>query len=211
MLRTLKMYLLLTAATVISLCNAAPVVAIPSLNYTVQDLGGGNWSYHYTINNDLVGQAIDSFTIDFAYGLYLGLNLDATPIGWGSSYLAGPNFTSTGATPGTLYGFADEGFEIAPGASLSGFSVSFIWSLLDTDSIGNFISLPLADGVLADGDQASTFTTIPADPPALVPEPSIIALLGLGLVALASYRMISLKRKIFSPKKAPVKGSRGSK
>jgi hypothetical protein len=167
--------------SLLTLCSAASVMATPSLSYTTQDLGSGIWSYNYTITNDLVGQAIDTFSIDFANGLYSGLQIDASPAGWGTSYVVDPSFTSTGSNPGYLFGFADPAFEIASGSSLNGFVVSFTWNLVDPP-------LGSIDGILANGDQAFNFTTIPVDAPAPVPEPTTVFLMGLGLAGLAGFR-----------------------
>jgi hypothetical protein len=180
----------LLAVTIFCLCCATAATASPSLSYVAQNLGGGLWGYNYTITNDLAGQAIDSFSVDFAPGLYCGLRLDAAPTGWGGSSVADPIFTSSGPNPGYFFGLADPGFEVAPGTPLNGFSLSFAWDLLDLDANGALLNPPLDSpfGVLAAGDQAFTYTTILIDPPAPAPEPSTILLVGLGVLGLAGFR-----------------------
>jgi hypothetical protein len=194
-----KKHLLAIAFSLLTLGSATSAMAIPTISYTAHDLGSGNWEYNYTINNDLVGQAIDSFTVDFAYGLYSALQLDFAPTGWGnSSYVIDLSnaLNSTDQLPSTLYGFADASNSyIAPGSFLSGFTVSFKWNLTDADPDGVLLSPPLDSGagVLALGDQAFSYTFVdfPTDAPAPVPEPSAILLIGLGLAGLAGYRKLA--------------------
>lgn len=186
-------------AFMLCLGMATHVMATPSLSYTAQDKGGGNWQYDYTITNDLAGLAIDSFSIDFAYGLYSSLFVEAVPVGWGSSFVFDPWDSITGPQTGAFYGFADTNSEIGPGSSLSGFSVSFAWLLTDTDPLtGNLISPPLDSqyGVLTAGDQAFNYSTVPAGSSAPVPEPGTFALLGLGLAGLLGSGLVARTKKI---------------
>jgi hypothetical protein len=160
-------------------------LATPSLSWTSAELGGGYWRYDYTIANDLPDQAVNSFNIDFAYGLYYPDDMEITAFasGWENSVLVPPGDSpATGWYNGTFYGISNPCSEIAPESSLAGFSISFLW-LLDSDT-----PLGSLDGLRADGDQAFTYTTSP------VPEPGTIILLGLGLAGCAACRMIKRKQ-----------------
>jgi hypothetical protein len=184
-----KLVLLLTA---LLLCFAVPVLATPSLSWTASDLGSGRWQYDYSITNDLPGQSIDTFSVDFAYGLYDNLTVEALPAGWSSSFAYSPAYLSSiGPIDGALWGISDPGGAIMPGTTLGVFAVSFDWLLGDINpDTGALLSPPLdsAAGIRTDGDQNFAYSLTPSAP---VPEPGTFLLLSLGLggaAALVGFR-----------------------
>jgi hypothetical protein len=100
------------------MASAATRAAV--ITYEVTSLGGNDWRYDYTVEND--GSAsIEQFTVYFDFGLFSNLAVAASPMDW-DSIVVDPDvnipadgfFDSVALVSG-----------LAPGASLSGFSVTF--------------------------------------------------------------------------------------
>ncbi len=150
-----------------------------TINYGVNDLGGGKWEYDYTVLNDTLGSPIDEFTIYFDYGLYDNLSV-TTPVA---------DWDELTVNPVLILGSPETGFYdalafvagIAPGSSMSGFSVAFDWLGSGTPGSQFFEFVdPATFGVLDSG-----LTTVTSSP---VPEPGTMMLLGSGIAALLCFR-----------------------
>ena len=144
------------------------------IQYATTDLGGGSWQYDYTVGQDAEeGFDIEQFTVFFDLGLYSDLLVEGSPLDWdGLEVQPDPELPDDG--------FADWlalGFGIAPGSSLSGFSVAFTWLGQGTPGAQRFdIIDPISFEALRSG------VTTP------VPEPGTLGLLGLGMAGMAWVR-----------------------
>ncbi|MHC4721541.1 MAG: outer membrane protein assembly factor BamB family protein [Planctomycetota bacterium] len=73
----------LANSIIISLCLAS-VGWATEVDYALEDVGGGQWVYHYTLTNDTLGVDIGGFVIWFEPGLYENLSIVSEPeIGYG--------------------------------------------------------------------------------------------------------------------------------
>lgn len=108
--------LLLVSSMCFGTSSSAAVITYHSSNN-----GGTNWSYNYTVAATGTGSAIDEFTIYFDPLLYQNLVLQTTPISWDTIVIQ-PDAGLVAS--GFLDGLALVA-GLAPGAAVSGFSVSF--------------------------------------------------------------------------------------
>jgi len=98
----------------------APALAT-TVSYTVNNLGGTNWEYNYSVSNDTLTTDIEEFTVFFDVALYQNLALVAAPSGWDPLVIQ-PDLS-----------LPDDGFYdalalsggITPTNSLGGFRLSF--------------------------------------------------------------------------------------
>lgn len=143
------------------------------IDYTVTAVGPQSWQYNYTVTNDDEALIIDEFTIYFDRTLFSNLAIVQAPDGWDPLVIQ-PDLELPSD------GFFDAlalAFGIAPGVSLSGFSVAFTFLGTGTPGSQPFdIVDPQTLAVVLSG-----FTSLAAQ---AVPEPSTMSLLMLaGLVA----------------------------
>lgn len=99
-----------------------------SMLYTVESISGPDWRYLYTIENNTLLQTIDEFTLYFDRTRYANLAVQSSPSNWDSLVVQPDD-----AIPADGYFDSLSLIEgIAPGASLSGFSVMFTYLGSDT-------------------------------------------------------------------------------
>ncbi|OEU64980.1 MAG: hypothetical protein BBJ57_09065 [Desulfobacterales bacterium PC51MH44] len=155
--------------------GTTPVVYATTILYDLTDLGGGVWEYDYSVTNDTLTSNIEEFTIFFEYGLYENLSVTSLLADWDEIAI----------DPALILGVPDDGFYdalailpagIAPGTTVSGFSVSFDWLGSDTPW-GASQSFDVVDPI--------TFASLDSGGTAPIPEPGTIVLVGTGLAGLA--------------------------
>ncbi len=148
-------------------------VSAATITYSTTNVTGNTWLYDYTITNDTLGTPLEEFTIYFDVALYANLVVESSPTDW----------DPLAVDPDPL--LPDDGFfdsvalisGIAPGDTLSGFSVSFDFLGAGMPGAQPFdIVDPNTFAVLENG-----FTT----PATVVPVPAAVWLFGSGLLMLA--------------------------
>jgi len=170
------LYPILVVAVIFGLSNGI-VWATPSAQvlYSETPLGGGLWEYDYTFYNTSDPIA------DAGYDLY-DLFLNVSPAVTLSNILSATNwdFISDSSTfidwSSTMPGEPPIGSDIAPGTSLSGFSLT---------SDTQLASLSF-DATLSNPNDPINPVVFPGTT-ALVPEPSTLILVGSGLIGLTGY------------------------
>jgi hypothetical protein len=95
-----------------------------TINFFTTPLGGSSWRHEYTIMNDSLTTAIEEFTIFFDHSLFSNLAIASSPTDWDSIVIQpDPALPATGFFDSlALFG------ALAPGASLGGFSVTFMYA-----------------------------------------------------------------------------------
>lgn len=160
-----------------------PTVYAGIVDYVATPLGGNTWRYDYTITNETPSIGFDELTVYFGVNQFELLNTAAAPAGWDPLAVQ----PDTRIPADGFYDALSLGGLLAEGASVSGFSVSFVYLIAGSPGAQSFDMLNSADfSVVRSG------TTTDASAP--VPEPATLALMLLGLGAVASMTRRSLSR-----------------
>ena len=156
---------------------AQPVLSDPVISYTMDDFGGGQYQYNFTVDNTTGAFDIESFSIFFEYSFYENLSITASAADWDPLVIQ----PDTGIPDDGLADWLALGLPIGMGEILSGFSVAFDW--IGTDG------LPPIDQLFSINDP---FTFDPLffgltmfvenDDGPSVPEPGTLGLFSLALM-----------------------------
>jgi len=145
-------------------------VPLTQIKYEASEVGESRWQYEYEISNVIMTGPIEEVTIWFDYGLFDNLAVETIgPPGW--------EWDEIVVQPEPIIG--DDGYYdalalgggIEQGQTVVGFAVSFDW-------LGVGEPRPQFYEII----DPATFEAI--DSGFTVPEPSIVLLLGLGILAL---------------------------
>jgi len=160
----------------IVLLGLAPAVKADGITYSLADLGGGNWSYTYTITNTDEPSGLYVFDIYFPSVSSLGnnnySNITATANPDATNWIT-TVFPPSEPDLGGVYD-AEASIPIAPGDSLGGFGVSFSYSGTAPLGAQEFEIYDPNFNLLETG--TTTLSTTPT------PEPSTLIFLVSGLL-----------------------------
>lgn len=151
--------------------------------FTVENLGGNQWEYNYTLENT-GADPLEAFSIFFDFRDYENLAVTGSPADWDSIVLQ----PDLGLPDDGIFDSLSFGGLLDPGDILGGFSVAFDFLGVGVpgEQFFEFYD-PLDFSVVIDG----------ASEAAVVPEPGTLALMLSGLLFLA----FRLRRERTSPTK----------
>lgn len=161
--------------------SASSIAGASIVHYDVSqvDAATHTWQYDFSVTNDSLSGDLGEFAVFFDVGLYSNLQLIASPAGW-DSLVVQPDPALPDA------GFFDAlalGAGLAPGASLGGFSVSFVFAGAGAPGAQAF-SIYDADFAVIDSGRTQANAT------GTVPEPGSLLLLALALAVLVAGRSL---------------------
>jgi len=148
------------------------------VTYTLNNLGGNDFSAEFTVTNDTLGTPIEEFTIFFPLGEYENLSITNSPTDWDGLAIE-PDL-----------GIPDDGFAdwlalgtpIDGGATLSGFVVAF--TFLGSGMPGDFL-FDIVDPNTFDVLDTGVATLATASE---IPIPGAVWLFAAGLLGLSRIR-----------------------
>jgi len=161
-----------------------------TISYKVTHLGGTDYRFAYTIENDSLSSAIEEFTLYFDPAAFTDIVVGPDqPPGWSDAI-------AVAADPDLLpdlsgFGFVDvlaSGAGLAPGAVLEGFTV--LASFIGTGPLPPQFFQIIDPATFAVRDQGLVLLDGETPPPTGVPEPGAFSLLLAGLSAAATWRWI---------------------
>lgn len=144
------------------------------ITYDLTNLGGNRWEYSYSVTNDSMSSPIEEFTIYFDLELYENLLVGNTLNDWDAIVVQPdpePDFEADG-----FYDALALLTGIAPGETVSGFTVSFDWLVTGLPGYQFFEVVDPSNLEALDSGWTVTTTS--------VPEPGTLLLLGSGLLGL---------------------------
>lgn len=155
--------------------SASSYAGATVITYDVTQLDAAThtWQYDFTVSNDTLSSDLGEFAVFFDVNLYSNLALVASPPGWDSLLVQ----------PDPLLpddGFLDSlalGAGIAPGGSLGGFSVSFVFAGAGAPGAQAF---SIYDANFNSIDAGRTSSPVNGT----VPEPATMLLFALALASL---------------------------
>lgn len=149
--------------------SLASVAQAATVTYSTTYISANTWEYTYTVANNTLGANLEEFTIFFDVARYENLAVTGSPVAWDSLVVQPDPFLPDNGFLDSLALVAG----IAPGASLSGFAVSF-------DYLGSGPPGPQPFDIV----DPATFATLESGMTTVVPLPAAIWLLLAGLAAL---------------------------
>lgn len=163
-----RLSILLGACAFLAIFRSATAATI---FYEAQSLGGDSWQYTYSVTNDSLGVPLEEFTIYFDRTVYSNLAVTAIPSGWNGIVIQ-PDLELP--ADGFFDALAD-GSGIAPGATVSEFSVSFDFIRPGEPAEQSFdVVDPDTFEVLESGNT----TTVPAPPAGVALITAALAVVG---------------------------------
>ena len=166
-----------TGMLALVLCLGAPAASATTILFAVENVAGNTWKYSYEVVNDTLAQEIRDFEISFDAALYENLLGEQAPAGW-DVHMSPPD---PGAPFDGIYNAVAQAGGIAPGQSLSGFSIFFDYLGPGEPGAQPFLVFePITNRVLDDG------LTTPAAQAPSVPEPGAALAFAAGAVVLAA-------------------------
>ena len=176
-----KIMALLILAIVILWSASVQDARATTITYNATNIGGNTWEYDYTVFNDSLGFDIEQFTIYFSPDLYESLIVGDAPAGWDPLEVQPQNDPFDDGFYDALALSLD--VAIAPGESLGGFFVSFIYLGLGAPG-SQFFEIIGIDFDTFDLIALDSGETIPAS---VVPVPASVWLFGAALVGLVGF------------------------
>lgn len=181
----------LVAVLFVILYAITGTVSATTISYKATHLGGTDYRFTYTLENDSLSSAIEEITIYFDPAVFRNIAVGPDqPPGWTDAI-------AVAADPDLLPGLSGFGFVdvlaggagLAPGAALEGITV--LASFIGTGPLPPQWFQIIDPATFAVRDEGQVLPAGEVPPPTGVPEPGALALLLAGLVAAAAWCRIA--------------------